>query len=253
MEMIGIVGGVGPYAGLDLAGSVFDQTMANKDQDHLPMTIMSLPEKINDRTEYLLGKVAENPAFAVSKILLQMESVGVTVAGIPCNTMHSPKIFDVIKQELTEAGSKVKLIHMIQEVMTFLNDRQPEIKNIGVLSTTGTHNTGIYYSALERTGYQPVIPSKELQTEIHEAVYHPEYGIKAQSQNPSKEAINILKKGIDIFKEKGARGVILGCTEIAYALPYKTLQGITLLNATQILARALIRETYPEKILDPNN
>ena len=41
--LIGIVGGVGPYAGLDLAAKVFAQTRARRDQEHLPLALLSLP------------------------------------------------------------------------------------------------------------------------------------------------------------------------------------------------------------------
>ncbi|HEY5615808.1 MAG TPA: aspartate racemase, partial [Bacteroidota bacterium] len=35
-HIIGVVGGVGPYAGLDLVKKIFDQTTASIDQEHLP-------------------------------------------------------------------------------------------------------------------------------------------------------------------------------------------------------------------------
>jgi aspartate racemase len=53
--MIGIVGGVGPYAGLDLLRKVYDNTVAGKDQDHLDVVMISVPAAIPDRTAYLLG------------------------------------------------------------------------------------------------------------------------------------------------------------------------------------------------------
>ena len=58
--MIGIVGGIGPYAGLDLLKKVFDNTLANSDQEHLDTILLSMPSKIEDRTEYLIGKVKIN-------------------------------------------------------------------------------------------------------------------------------------------------------------------------------------------------
>ena len=60
--IIGIVGGVGPLAGLDLQAKIVAQTIAGRDQDHLPVVSLSWPGPIPDRTEYLLGRVAENPA-----------------------------------------------------------------------------------------------------------------------------------------------------------------------------------------------
>ena len=45
---IGIVGGAGPYAGLDLAQKILQQTRVENDQDHLPTLLISTPDKIED-------------------------------------------------------------------------------------------------------------------------------------------------------------------------------------------------------------
>lgn len=249
MEIIGILGGVGPYAGLDLARNIFNETIAGKDQEHLPVNLMSIPEKIEDRTEFLLGKITINPAYAVSKLILQLENAGCTVIGIPCNTMHTSEIFNVIKEELNKAGSQIRLINMIDEVVQYISLFYPEINKIAVLSTTGTYKTGFYYNKLKAAGFDPIIHSDELQAEIHKAVYDAKFGIKACSKNPSKKAKNILENGISRLKDLGAEAVILGCTEIPYALPYKFLHNIPLLNPTRILGRSLIHHTYPDRLM----
>ena len=53
---IGVLGGVGPYAGLDLMRKIFDQTEASCDQEHLSVIQYSLSEHIIDRTRFLLGE-----------------------------------------------------------------------------------------------------------------------------------------------------------------------------------------------------
>ena len=40
-KMIGIVGGMGPYAGLDLARKIFDLTQAKKDPNQIPRDSIS--------------------------------------------------------------------------------------------------------------------------------------------------------------------------------------------------------------------
>ena len=103
--MIGIVGGIGPYAAVDLIKKVYDNTVATCDQEHLDTVLLSMSSKIEDRTEYLIGKVKINPAYAIAEVLLKLQDVGVTVAGIPCNTAHSSKIFSVIQTELKKNKS----------------------------------------------------------------------------------------------------------------------------------------------------
>ena len=45
-----------------------------------------------------------------------------------------------------------------------------------------------------------------------------------------------------------ADAIILGCTEIPLALPEKELGGVPLIDATDILARELVRAFAPEKL-----
>lgn len=54
-QCIGVVGGLGPYAGLDLVRKIFDRTRADHDQDHLPVMLYSFPGDIPVRPEFLLG------------------------------------------------------------------------------------------------------------------------------------------------------------------------------------------------------
>ncbi len=247
-KWIGVVGGVGPFAGIDLLGKIAAQTVADKDQDHFTVLNWSQPGQIVDRTEFLLGKVAQNPAFALAQQVQQLAKMGAGVVGIPCNTAHAPRIFDQIRTELETAGYNVVLLHMIEEVGRFLQDQLPGVKKVGVLSTTGTYRAGVYPSVLEPLGFTAVLPSSPLQTEkIHPAIYDPICGIKACGV-VTEQARNSLLLGLDMLKIAGAEAVILGCTELSLAVPELTDAGLPLIDPTLILARALIREANPEKL-----
>ena len=64
--MIGIIGGVGPTAGADLLQKITEETIAGKDQEHLPVILYSIPNKIEDRTLFLQGKIKENPGCQIA-------------------------------------------------------------------------------------------------------------------------------------------------------------------------------------------
>src|SRR5688572_19505545 len=104
--MIGIAGGAGPFAGLDLLRKVMEETVADKDQEHVSVIMISRPEIISDRTEFLVGREKLNPAFAIAGIMLDLERAGANIAAIPCNTAHARPIFDVIQNELDKRGSR---------------------------------------------------------------------------------------------------------------------------------------------------
>ena len=90
-QMIGIVGGIGSYAGIDLIRKVYDLSEATTDQEHLPVSMLSAPHKVVDRTGFLIGDTSTNPGIAIANIINTLVSNGATVIGIPCNTAHAPK------------------------------------------------------------------------------------------------------------------------------------------------------------------
>lgn len=245
--MIGIVGGVGPLAGLDIVAKIIEETRATTDQEHLPLMLSSQPHKIADRTAYLLGQSPENPAFALAKLILDLEKAGATVVAIPCNTAHAPRIFDVVQEELRKANSQVKLLHLIAETAAFISSNFGEIP-VGVLSTTGTKNTGLYQNILTQAGLSAIAPQEELQELVHASIYDKTYGIKATSAPVSNRARQTLIEAIMALKKQGAKAIVLGCTELPLAIPEKENAGLAIVDPNRILARALIRELDPSKL-----
>lgn len=246
--LIGIVGGMGPSAGFDLANKILDQTLAEKDQDHIPLAILSCPSMIEDRTAYLLNPNIENPAYAIVEIIIRLKKIGAEVIGIPCNTAHSSPIFSLIKEELSRKSVSVRLIDMIHETMEFLSVNHPEADSIGLMTTEGSYKFGVYTEMLEKNGYRVILPDRDRRKRIHEAIYDSEKGVKALSRPVTAWACNNLCESIKEISSQGADCVILGCTEISLAVSSEQFDSIELIDPTLILARALIRETYPEKL-----
>jgi len=158
--IIGIVGGMGPYAGLDLVQKIFDQTKAASDQDHLPITMLSVPKSIPDRTEFLLGKSEINPALAIADVICSLYKQGATIIGMPCNTAHAEPIFNEIVKKIP---TEVKLVHMIEKVAEFINEMHPSVKNVGILSTTGTFMSNVYPKSLSKYGLNGIQVPGEIQ------------------------------------------------------------------------------------------
>jgi len=246
---IGIAGGAGPYAGIDLAQMLLEETLAEQDQDHLPTVLLSTPEQIEDRTRFLLGQATVNPAHALFRNIRDLEMLGATVVGLPCNTAHAPRIWSVLNRRLEQAGSRVRLLDMIAETAEFLREECPEVETVGVLSTMGTWRAGFYPDLLEPKGYCVVLLEEAQQRELHEqALYHPKHGIKVKAHPVTTQARTVLIDGVRALATQGAEAVILGCTEIPLGLPEKRFGDTYLINPGRILARALIREFQPEKL-----
>ena len=247
--MIGIVGGVGPYAGLELVKNIFDNTLAETDQAHLDVMLLSMPSSISDRTGFLLGSELENPGIQIAEVIGRLEKAGSTVAGIPCNTAHASEIITVTKQRLSQTGSGICLLNLIDEAIKTVKERFPAFTRIGVLSTIGTQQIGIYTMTLQNAGLQACGIDTDMQAEtIHPAIYDPVYGIKAQSDPVTPLARQNLLRGVRQLISQGAELVIKGCTEINLAIPETEIEGIPLIDPSVSLARALIESIDPQKL-----
>src|SRR5690554_4449756 len=100
--MLAIIGGIGPLAGVLMAENIILNNKVNLDQDHIPFVLISFPNEIKDRTEFLLGKVSENPAIPIARQIISIETLGITHVVIACNTAHSPEILNVVEDILRQ-------------------------------------------------------------------------------------------------------------------------------------------------------
>jgi aspartate racemase len=228
---------------------VFDNTLSACDQDHVDALLFSLPSGIVDRTEYLEGREEQNPAEAIYGVLSRLETAGATVAGIPCNTAHAAPIFELIQEKLDSGAKPIVLLNMIHETVGFIQTKLPDRSKIGVLSTTGTYRSRVYQDALESASFEVLLPSEEMQEKlIHPAIYDRDYGIKSVSDPVHPQALQNLETGLNYLKALGAEAVIMGCTEIPMAVQEFPGKGIMAIDPTRILARALIKHAFPDKL-----
>ncbi len=237
-KIVGIVGGVGTYAGIDLYRKIYQHTDARTDQDHLPVVLVSVPEKVSDRTRFLLGEVEENPGIAIAGIINTLASAGAEVVGIPCNTAHSPVIFNEIQHRIP---GNIKLLNMIEEVGRHISTIYPEIRKAGILATTGTVQSKVYTDVLSTYNIETIYPEESMQKSlVHPAIYDKSYGIKAFSDPVTDRARKNLLEVASSLVHQGSEAIILGCTEIPLAIPETSIEQSIVIDSVSILAQALI-------------
>jgi aspartate racemase len=169
------------------------------------------------------------------------------VGGIPCNTFHAPQIFKKFKLLMKEFEHKIKILNMIEETVLEVLRYYPGIQKIGLMSTTGTRNAGIYSDQFQKKDLEVIQVPIEIQQNLHNSIYNKEWGIKAKTPVSDRAKENFKKYANDLIS-KGAEIIILGCTEIPLALPNSTHNGIPFIDPMTSLARALIREANSTKL-----
>lgn len=231
---IGVVGGVGPAATVDLFNKIVISTDARCDQDHLKVVVEQNPQ-IPDRTEHLL-RGGIDPTLALYATCKRLQDDGASLIAIPCNTAHV--FVPRIQPYLT-----TPIVNMLQATMRHIRDTWPGQKSVGLLATTGTIQTRVYHEAAEAQGIELQVPDARYQLRVMEAIYGPR-GVKAGYTEG--ECAGHLLAAMASLVDQGAEILILGCTELpllmredpAYPIAGKT---VAIVDPTAILARTCVR------------
>lgn len=256
--MLGICGGVGPAAGLQLHQLLLEHTESGgEDQGHFNVVHFSRSEDMTDRTEFLLGGAVENPACGMARTFAMMRVAAAQtrarlVVGVPCNTFHAKPIWDEFltrTQDPKSALDSVHYVHMLQETASFITEKAPSCRCIGLMSTTGTRQSRVYHDLLTPLGYSIVEVSESLQPELHESIYNKDWGIKSTAPSVSARARANFHRYALQLQERGAEVIVLGCTEIPFAFSGRDcFTGLPLIDPMVALARAMIRAADPTRL-----
>ena len=250
-RLLGIVGGMGPQAGVALHEAIIRHTPADKDQDHLSVALMTCPGDINDRTAFLEGETATNPATGIIPVVEQLACLGTEVIGMPCNTSHAPKIYEPVSEYIRNHHPHIQLVHLPDETIKQLGKCFPEHKKVGLMTTNGTFRSGIYQLPLQRHGYEVVEPDWDFQDQvIHKMIYDKTFGIKANSVDITSEAKQLWNKALGYFRSRGVDSIILGCTELSLIQKECPEYYIKLIDTTEILAIAMISEAFKPRAIE---
>lgn len=231
MKTIGILGGMGPAATVDLFDRIVKTTPARRDQDHIPIVIVSNPA-VPDRSEAILHR-GEDPRPAMIDGLRRLAGIGADFAVIACNTAHYylPDL---------RAASEIPILDMIGETAQAIRHDHPQVQRVGILATSGTLAVKLYQRALLGKGLSPVEPIAEEIRQMMNAIYGEE-GIK--TAGVTKSAHRQLREVGQKLIDRGAQALILGCTEIPLALKDDDLP-VPLIASNQILAEAAVRTAW---------
>ena len=227
LKTIGIMGGMGPAATVDLMSRIISMTDAASDQEHIPMIVDS-NTRIPDRTEAILGQ-GKSPVPEMLASAKRLEAAGADFIIIACNTAHYfvPEIKDKVG---------IPILEMPDETAKLL--KLKGVNRAAVLATDGTVQSGIFGAALERYGIQTVYPDEEQQKLVMSLVYDCiKRGVTDASQLPCEEVRNMIG---DLSRE-GAEVLLLACTELPIAFSIMGLRSDAFVDPTIVLAKAAIR------------
>jgi len=202
-KVIGVLGGMGPYATLLFYNNILRLTKADKDWEHVHVVIDN-NTKIPSRTRALLYQ-EESPFDYMLESCEKLQKYPVDVIAVPCNSAQYwiPDIQEKIKTPILS----------IVKVTTDALFNNSNCKRVAVLGGFVTYEKELYKETIKRFGAEHIKISSDLQervTTMIENIKLIKNGIKAKHK---KDFLDLTK---DITTKEDIDGIILGCTEFSY-------------------------------------
>jgi aspartate racemase len=139
-------------------------------------------------------------AEGLSKAVISLKNGGADFIVIATNTMH--KVFHQIQKK-----SPIPLISIIDATAEEIHKRK--MGTVGLLGTIFTMKESFYKDGLKKHGIRTLVPEAEDQDIVNQIIFD-ELGRGIFTKESRKQYVEIVRR----LHERGAEGIILGCTEI---------------------------------------
>ncbi len=201
--VIGIIGGMGPEATIDLMRRVLALTPARDDGDHIHMIVDNNP-KIPSRIARLIDGTGIDPAPELCRMAKGLEVTGATCLAIPCNTAHA------YASEIAESVA-IPLLDMVELTAECLSRMCPPGRRIGMLASTAVRMLGLYDKALAPFGLSLTWPAH--QSDLMQVIK----AVKGGDTSPATAETFTQIAGA--LMADGASVLLIACTELSILAP----------------------------------
>lgn len=158
----------------------------------------------------------------LADIAIRLEGAGAKAVLICTNTMH--KVADYVQDRVG-----IPLINIIDVTAEAL--KRDGVKTAGLLGTKFTMEDGFYQERMKRHGIDIIIPEKEEDRNAVHSIIFDELCLGIFKDESRQRLWRIVEE----LRDRGAEGIILGCTELPLIL-----RGEGLYDTTKIHAEAAV-------------
>lgn len=220
---LGIIGGMGSEATVELYNRIISRTYHTCDQEHMRICVLN-NSIIPDRTRCIVYN-EESPVPYINESIRDLVNIKAEYFIIPCNTAHH------FANEYNTEG--IKFISMIEETLKYINENYSD-KKVCILATHGTINSKVYHGNKLGEKLNFVYCNKEEQESVMKVI------TDTKSDSDRNEILNLLLSVIKSIKERNGECLfVLACTELSLYLE-ETKKENLVIDAMDCLVNATI-------------
>ncbi|GAA3541422.1 aspartate/glutamate racemase family protein [Zobellella aerophila] len=224
-KTVGVIGGMGPEATVDLMRRVIAATPAQDDIDHIHMLVDNNP-KVPSRIKALIEGTGASPAPFMAEMARGLERAGADFLVIPCNTAHKyyPEVV---------AAVDIPVVNILDVTVQQVKRCQPDIRKVGMLASSAVENIRLYHDKFDAEDIETLFPSPEHQENVMALIKR----VKAKTQDA--EILARYNEAAAYLKSMGAECIILACTELSVISDKLTID-LPIYDASQLLAEHIV-------------
>ena len=224
--VIGVLGGMGPEATIDLMRRVMAATPAKDDADHIHLLVDQNP-KVPSRIQALIERTGPSPTDELVRMARNLEAAGATVLAIACNTAHA------YAGEI--AGSvSIPLLDMVALTAEEIAVRPLKHRRVGMLASTAVLQLGLYERAFEASGIETRYPRPDEQEQVLGLIKAVKAGRTAELHSDFNGlARRLLSENTDLL--------VVACTELSLLVDGLDAD-ISMVDSLDVLVTAIVRQ-----------
>ena len=226
-KTVGVIGGMGPEATVELMRRLVAATPAVDDADHIHVIIDNNP-KIPSRIKALIEGGGEDPAPVLATMARRLQTAGADFLAIPCNTAHH-------YLEAVRSAVSIPVLDMIDLSVRRLAALVPAPGPIGMLASPAVRLTGLFEKRCADRGLTILYPEGDDDAAVLSLIR----AIKAAGTPDA--LLSAYNAAAARLEARGAAVLLVACTELSFVAPPRT-DHVPVIDTLDCLVDAMIAE-----------
>lgn len=196
-KTVGIIGGMGPDATVELMNQIIAYTPAEDDIDHIRTLVDNNSKIPSRRNAILFGTESPEPELIV--MAQRLEAMGADYLVMPCNTAHY--YYPAINN-----ATSIDCWHLIELTVRAIKQQQPDIQSIGFLGTLMSKQLQLFEPYFQSEGIELIYPDDDAQEAVTQII------LAVKKAGVNQLLINDYN---DAIKQLNCKYLLLGCSELS--------------------------------------
>lgn len=225
-RVVGVIGGMGPDATVELMQRVLAATPASDDADHIHMIVDNNP-KVPSRIAALIEGTGADPGPVIAEMAERLERAGADFLVMPCNTAHY--------YHAQAAGAvAIPFWNLIEMTVRRFADASPPVRRVGLLASPAVRQVNLFEAPFADAGIELVLPSDPDQAALLDVIR----AVKAGGPDDARiAAFNDVARRLEAA---GAQALLIACTELS-VIAESLQSGVPIVDNLQLLADEIVK------------